>query len=63
MSELYKTWPSELYFVTFTVTGWVHVFARDIYKDIIIKNLQLYREKVCMYSSARPDSPFKTLIY
>jgi len=63
MSELCKTWPGELYFVTLTVTGWVDIFTRDVYKDNMIKNLQFYREKVCMYSSAHPDSPFKTLIY
>jgi len=40
MSEFRKTWPGNLYFVTLTVAGWVDVFSRDIYKDVIIQNLQ-----------------------
>jgi len=29
-----------LYFLTFTIVGWVDVFARKEYKDIIIENLK-----------------------
>lgn len=40
MSEYRKTWPGNLYFVTLTVVGWIDVFTRDIYKDVLIENLQ-----------------------
>lgn len=40
MSEYRITTPDELYFVTLTVVGWVDVFTRNEYKDILIKNLQ-----------------------
>lgn len=40
MSEYRKTSPDELYFVTLTVTGWVDVFSRREYKDIIVENFK-----------------------
>jgi putative transposase len=40
MSELIKTYPNKLYFVTLTVEGWVNVFDRSIYKDLLVQNLQ-----------------------
>jgi putative transposase len=45
MSELRKTSAFDLYFVTLTVCGWTDLFTRNIYKEIIIKNLQHCREK------------------
>ena len=36
MSELRKINTDSAYFITFTVTGWVDVFTRMEYKDIII---------------------------
>lgn len=29
-----------IYFITFAVVGWVDVFTRKSYRDIVIKNLQ-----------------------
>lgn len=40
MSEYRITTKDELYFVTLTVVGWVDIFTRNEYKDILIKNLQ-----------------------
>lgn len=51
MSEKYKTYEDGLYFITFSVVGWIDVFTRRIYQDILIdsitycqknKNLKLY---------------------
>jgi REP element-mobilizing transposase RayT len=40
MSRKYKFHnPDGLYFVTFAVQGWVDVFTRNAYKDILIDNL------------------------
>lgn len=40
MSEYRKTSPNDLYFVTLTITGWIDLFSRKVYKDIIVQNLQ-----------------------
>ncbi|WP_162428263.1 REP-associated tyrosine transposase [Pontibacter pudoricolor] len=45
MSEYRNTAPGELYFVTLTVAGWVDVFSRKEYKDILIENLKYCQEK------------------
>lgn len=45
MSEYRKTTPDELYFVTLTVAGWVDVFSREEYKNILIENLKYCQEK------------------
>ena len=51
MSEVYKTFPGGLYFVTITTIGWVDIFTRRLYQDIVTdsiiycqknKGLQLY---------------------
>lgn len=39
MSEYRKTTPDDVYFVTLTITGWIDLFTRSTYKDIIISNL------------------------
>lgn len=39
MSEYRKTYAGELYFITLTVAGWIDVFSRKEYKDIIVENL------------------------
>ncbi len=39
MSEKYKTYPGGLFFVTLTVVGWIDVFTRSEYADIIVENL------------------------
>jgi putative transposase len=46
MSELRKANTDEMYFVTFTVAGWIDIFNREIYIEELIKNLQYcQREK------------------
>jgi REP element-mobilizing transposase RayT len=39
MSEFRITTPDELYFVTLTTVGWVDVFTRIDYKNILVENL------------------------
>jgi putative transposase len=46
MSEYRKTEPSELYFVTMTVVGWVDVFSRKEYKDILVENIKYCQQKL-----------------
>lgn len=36
---------SGLYFMTFTVVGWIDLFSRKVYRDIFLKNMQYCREK------------------
>lgn len=39
MSHKYKFRnPKAIYFITFSVVGWVDVFTRDVYRDIIIES-------------------------
>jgi putative transposase len=45
MSELRKTTPDDLYFVTLTVVGWVDLFSRETYKNIIVENLKYCQDK------------------
>lgn len=46
MSRKYKFLnPDSLYFVTFTVQGWVDIFTRNEYKNILIDNLKYCQEK------------------
>jgi hypothetical protein len=33
-----------LYFMTFTVIGWIDLFSRKIYRDIFVKSMQHSRE-------------------
>jgi REP element-mobilizing transposase RayT len=40
MSSKYQVRDNELpYFVTFTVVGWVDVFSRPVYKDLMVESL------------------------
>jgi len=39
MSEYRKTSPEDLYFLTLTVEGWVDVFTRKEYRDVLVTNL------------------------
>jgi REP element-mobilizing transposase RayT len=40
MSSKYKTGDNEIpHFVTFTIVGWIDVFTRAIYKDILVNSL------------------------
>ena len=45
MSENKKTYADGLYFVTLTIVGWINLFDRDCYKQILIENLQYCQEK------------------
>jgi putative transposase len=46
MSEKYKVRdPLQLYFITLTVTGWVDLFIRREYKDILLNSLRYCQEK------------------
>ncbi|GAA4422626.1 transposase [Pontibacter saemangeumensis] len=45
MSEYRRTSPDEVYFATLTVVGWVDVFSRKEYKDILVENLKFCQEK------------------
>jgi putative transposase len=40
MSELRKTYPGGLFFVTLTIVGWIDVFNRRIYIEELIRNLK-----------------------
>jgi putative transposase len=46
MSEYRKTEPSELYFITLTVVGWIDVFSRKDYRDIVVENLRYCQQKL-----------------
>jgi len=39
MSEKYKTYPEGTFFVTLTVVGWIDVFTRAEYCELIVENL------------------------
>ena len=46
MSRNYKFHNSEgLYFVSFAVVGWLDVFTRNEYKDLIVESLQFCQQK------------------
>ncbi len=45
MSEYRKAFTANPYFVTLTVVGWINVFDKSFYKDILISNLKYCQEK------------------
>ena len=45
MSELRKTYPDGLFFLTLTVVGWMDVFIRPCYTDIIVDSLQYCQQQ------------------
>ncbi len=46
MSNAYKMRDlNGMYFLTFTVVGWVDVFSRKIYRDLIIENLKYCQQE------------------
>jgi len=45
MSEKYKTVEGGLYFVSFSVAGWIDLFTRRIYQDFLIENIRFCQEK------------------
>jgi hypothetical protein len=38
MSEFRKASSDKLYFITLTVVGWIDIFTRNEYKNIIVQN-------------------------
>ena len=44
MSELRKTTSNDLYFITLSVVGWVDLFSREVYKEIMVSNLEYCQE-------------------
>ena len=44
MSEYRKTYEGGLFFITLTVVGWIDVFTRKEYADIIVENLEFCRK-------------------
>ena len=45
MSRRHKVhFPNDLYFVTLTIVGWIDIFTRRDYCDIIIENLKYCKE-------------------
>jgi REP element-mobilizing transposase RayT len=45
MSENKRTSPDEVYFITLTIVGWINLFTRSCYKNILIKNLEYFRRE------------------
>lgn len=45
MSESYKIVDDGLYFVTFSVVGWLDVFTRRSYQDIIVNSIKFCQDK------------------
>lgn len=45
MSENKKTYPNGLYFVTLTIVGWINLYDRECYKQILVENLKYCQEK------------------
>lgn len=44
MSEKYKTHSDGLYFVTFSVVGWLDVFTRRVYQEILIDSINYCKQ-------------------
>jgi putative transposase len=45
MSEYRKTFSGNLYYVTLTTVGWINVFDRNTYKEILVSNLKYCQDK------------------
>jgi len=63
MSREYKIYNNEaMYFITPTVVGWIDVFTRPIYKEIIIESLKYcQKEKGLKIYAVAPASLFSDL--
>ena len=47
MSDKYKVFDGdEVYFVTFTIVGWIKVFEDDNFKQLIIDSIKFYQKKI-----------------
>jgi putative transposase len=40
MSEFRQTTPDDTYFITLTITGWIDLFSKKSYKDIVVESLK-----------------------
>ncbi|MGC4023610.1 MAG: hypothetical protein QM734_17460 [Cyclobacteriaceae bacterium] len=50
MSSKYKFHdPDGCYFVTFAVVGWIALFTRDVYKNIVVDSCTANKTKVSLY--------------
>ena len=49
MSTAYKISSDGLYYLTFQIVGWVDIFTRKIYRDIVIESLQYCRQHKGLY--------------
>lgn len=62
MSRNYKFHNSEgLYFVSFAVVGWLDVFTRNEYKDLVLESLEFCQKKqrngnTCLVHNDQPCS-------
>ncbi|OFY85692.1 MAG: hypothetical protein A3F72_12135 [Bacteroidetes bacterium RIFCSPLOWO2_12_FULL_35_15] len=61
MSEKYKTDSTGLYFVSFSVAGWIDVFTRREYQEILIESIQYCQknkksENILLLHHAKPCS-------
>ena len=45
MSESYKIQEDGLYFVTYSVVGWLDVFTRRIYQDVVTESIEYCQQK------------------
>jgi REP element-mobilizing transposase RayT len=45
MSEARKTTADDIYFVTMTIVGWINLFDREVYKEVVVNNLKYCQEK------------------
>ncbi|HMR82592.1 MAG TPA: hypothetical protein PKE30_05655 [Niabella sp.] len=41
-----------LYFMTFTVAGWIDLFTRQLYRDILVKNMLYCRKNKSLFIGA-----------
>ncbi|AFM02683.1 transposase [Bernardetia litoralis DSM 6794] len=45
MSEYRKTYEGGLFFITLTVAGWIDVFTRKEYADILVESLEFCKKE------------------
>ena len=44
MSELRKTTLDDLYFITLSFVGWIDLFSKEVYKDILVNSLKFCQD-------------------
>ena len=65
MSEKYKTYPHGTFFVTLTVVGWIDVFTRAEYCELIVENLNycVFNKGLGIYSYVLMPSHLHMVAY